>query len=81
MSQMGQNGESFTLTVDGSLFTVGFAVGLIIGKLLLKNTMLAVAFGTGFGLAVGTSANGMQEQRPARSNGTKSASRMSQQEA
>lgn len=82
MNQTRQNTESFTLTVDGSLFTVGFAVGLIIGKLLLKNTMLAVAFGTGFGLAVGTSASGMSGQgRPARSNGTRSVSRMSEQEA
>ena len=47
--------NTFTLTVDGNLFAAGFAVGLILGKLLLRNTMLAVAFGMGLGLAVGTS--------------------------
>ncbi|MFO7323290.1 MAG: hypothetical protein DIU68_016290 [Chloroflexota bacterium] len=46
--------NTFTLTVDGNLFAAGFAVGLILGKLLLRNTMLAVAFGMGLGLAVGT---------------------------
>ena len=55
MSQM-SNRQSFTLTTDGNLFSIGFAVGLIIGKLVLRNTMLAVAFATGLGLAVGMSA-------------------------
>jgi len=49
--------NSFTLTVDSNLFAVGFAIGLILGKLVLRSTSLAVAFGTGLGLAVGTSAD------------------------
>lgn len=54
--------NSFTLTVDSNLFAVGFAIGLILGKLVLRSTSLAVAFGTGLGLAVGTSAS-MDPQR------------------
>jgi hypothetical protein len=57
MTHTTRNQESFTLTTDGTMFSMGFAVGLIIGKLLLRNTLLAVAFATGLGLAVGTSAD------------------------
>lgn len=48
-----QNGN-FTLRVDGSLFGAGFVIGLVIGKLILRSDFLAVVFGTGLGLAVGT---------------------------
>lgn len=61
MAQKTSN-NSFTLTVDGNLFAVGFAIGLILGKLVLRSTSLAVAFGTGLGLAVGTSAD-LQDRR------------------
>lgn len=61
---MARNTDSgtFTLTVDSNLFLVGFAIGLILGKLVLRSTSLAVAFGTGLGLAVGTSAD-LQDRR------------------
>lgn len=54
--------NSFTLSVDGNLFAAGFAIGLILGKLILRNTMLAAAFGMGLGLAVSTTAE-VDEQR------------------
>ncbi len=55
MNQPVPSPGSFTLEVDGSLFSIGFAVGAVLGKLVLKNSPLAVAFAMGLGLAVGTS--------------------------
>lgn len=54
MAQMSRP-NSLILALDSNLFAAGFVVGLIIGKLILRNTLLAVAFGTGLGLAVATS--------------------------
>lgn len=54
-SSMAANSDAFTLKVDSGMFIVGFGVGFFIGKLLLRSTLLAAAFATGLGLAVGTS--------------------------
>jgi len=62
MSQMNDSRDSNTLNVDGGRFSVGFIVGLAIGKFLLKNTLLAVAFASGFGLALGTSGGSLERQ-------------------
>ncbi len=62
MSQIRINSETFTLQVDGNLFAIGFAIGLILGKLVLRNTLFAIAFGTGLGLAVGTSADDAEKK-------------------
>jgi hypothetical protein len=62
MSQMNGSHDSFTLSVDGGMFSVGFIVGLAVGKFLLKNTLLAVAFATGFGLALGTSGSSLERR-------------------
>jgi hypothetical protein len=63
MAQMSQSNPD-NVTVDSSLFSVGFLIGLILGKMVLKNTMLAVAFGTGLGLAVGSSQNAQRAITP-----------------
>ncbi len=55
MTQPVSSTGSFTLEVDGSLFSMGFVVGIVLGKFALRNTLLAVAFAMGLGLAVGTS--------------------------
>jgi hypothetical protein len=64
MSQITPKQETLVLKMDSGMFSIGFAVGLIIGKLVLRNTMMAIAFATGLGLAVGTSANARDEQSP-----------------
>ena len=55
MNSMTQSPNSFTLSVDGNLFSLGFVIGVVLGKLVLKNSLLAVAFAMGLGLAGGTS--------------------------
>lgn len=45
-------------SIDGGMFTIGFAVGLLVGKLVLRSTTLALAFATGLGLALGMSSEG-----------------------
>ena len=64
MAQPTNESTSNTVTVDSSLFYVGFLIGMILGKMVLKNTMLAVAFGTGLGLAVGTSPQAQRAMTP-----------------
>ena len=55
MTQPSASTGTFTLEIDSSLFSIGFVVGIVVGKLALKNSLLAVAFAMGLGLAVGTS--------------------------